>query len=103
MHDQDWMFDVIMDVCNHAYANGFHRTSLHLEKSLDAYLQDRGALIEKLPPEIPVCSDANAVFRSVRSPGQTQPQHDPQDALRQFLRAMAQRNGYGADPADRAA
>lgn len=41
MQDHDWMFDVIMDLCDKAEQFGLHGMSAKLEEALDAFLDDQ--------------------------------------------------------------
>ncbi len=42
MQEHDWIFDVIMDLCDKAEHIGLPSMSAKLEEALDAYLEDQG-------------------------------------------------------------
>ena len=42
MQDHDWLFDVVLDLCEKAEQNGLPAMSAKLEEALDAYLEDAG-------------------------------------------------------------
>ncbi|MGB5560479.1 MAG: hypothetical protein WBN04_20995 [Paracoccaceae bacterium] len=49
MQDQDWIFDVIMDLCDKAEHLGLHAMSAKLEEALDAFLEDQGRTVKPGP------------------------------------------------------
>ncbi len=41
MQDHDWLFDVVIDLCERAEQHGLHQMAAKLEEALDAYLADQ--------------------------------------------------------------
>jgi len=57
MQDHDWIFDVIMDLCDKADQIGLHGMSAKLEEALDAYLEDQGRKSKpRAPTNMPIVS-----------------------------------------------
>lgn len=42
MQDENWLFDVVMDLCEKAEQLGFPEMSSKLEEALDVYLEEKG-------------------------------------------------------------
>lgn len=61
MDRRDWVFDVLVELCEYSYGNGLPVLSYKLEEAMDVYLAERDGRLKltRRPPR-------GATFRSVR-------------------------------------
>ncbi len=111
MHDHDWIFDVIMDLCDKAEHLGLSAMSAKLEEALDAFLEDQGRGVKPaLSSSVPIAScgpislgQDSFVFGSRQPAPQPAPQtrsapkpfasrrHQPGPAMQQLMAVRAKR------------